>query len=210
MTRFGGVVLCGGRSSRMGRPKAWLPVGDEVMLQRVVRILRTVLSPVVVVAAPGQDVPELPAGVTVTRDEIEGKGPLGGLSAGLSAIGNRADAVYLSACDVPLLAPEFVAAITASLTDAFDVAVPEVGGYKHPLAAVYRTTVAVEVAKLLAGDRLRPVFLFDAVRTRVLAEADLPDVDSLRNVNTPDDYAAVLQEINFQKEERRRHGSKPG
>jgi molybdopterin-guanine dinucleotide biosynthesis protein A len=194
----------------MGRPKAWLPVGDEVMLQRVVRVLRAALSPVVVVAAPGQDVPELPAGVTIARDEIEGKGPLGGLSAGLAGIAERADAVYLSACDVPFLTAEFVTRISSTLTSEFDIVVPDVGGYKHPLAAVYRTTVAGEVAKLLAADRLRPVFLFDAVRTRVLTEAELPDVESLRNVNTPDEYLEVLREVTLQEEERGRRGSKPG
>jgi molybdopterin-guanine dinucleotide biosynthesis protein A len=69
--RIGGIILCGGRSSRMGQPKAWLPFGDEVMLQRIVRIVRAVVDPVVVVAAPGQDVPELPD-VQVIRDQ----GPL--------------------------------------------------------------------------------------------------------------------------------------
>ena len=118
----------------MGRPKAWLPVGDELMLQRVVRVLRTVLSPVVVVAAPGQDVPDLPADVIVTRDEVEGKGPLGGLSAGLAATADRADAVYLSACDVPFLKAEFVARMATFLTDDVDIVVPDVGGYQHPLA----------------------------------------------------------------------------
>ena len=52
--RVGGVVLCGGKSSRMGTPKCWLPFGDEVLLQRVVRVVGGVLSPVVVVAAKGQ------------------------------------------------------------------------------------------------------------------------------------------------------------
>ena len=52
---IGGIVLCGGESRRMGRPKAWLPFGDELMLQRVVRILGEVVNPIVVVAAPGQD-----------------------------------------------------------------------------------------------------------------------------------------------------------
>src|SRR5947209_8147557 len=104
----GGVVLCGGRSSRMGRPKAWLPFGDELMLPRVVRVLGGVVDPVVVVAAPGQDVPPLPAGVEVVRDEVEGKGPLGGLAAGLAALAGRADAAYLSACDVPFLQADFV------------------------------------------------------------------------------------------------------
>ena len=49
--RFGGIVLCGGKSERMGRPKLLLPFGDETMLARVVRIVGQVVSPVVVVAA---------------------------------------------------------------------------------------------------------------------------------------------------------------
>ena len=68
---LGAVVLCGGESRRMGRPKAWLPFGPELMLQRVVRLVGTVARPIVVVAAPGQDLPELPAGVSiVTRRDL--------------------------------------------------------------------------------------------------------------------------------------------
>ena len=115
--RVGGVVLCGGRSSRMGRPKAWLPFGDELMLPRVVRILRGVVDPVVVVAAPGQDVPPLPPEVEIVRDEVEHRGPLGGLAAGLAALDGRADAAYLSACDVPFLRPEFIRRVVEVLEE---------------------------------------------------------------------------------------------
>src|SRR5690242_19240072 len=111
----GGIVLCGGRSSRMGRPKAWLPFGGEFMLQRVVRILRGVVDPVAVIAAPGQDVPPLPKDVGIIRDEIEGKGPLAGLAAGLAALEGGVDVTYLSSCDVPFLKPEFVRRVTEFL-----------------------------------------------------------------------------------------------
>src|SRR5579862_2191897 len=113
--RIGGIVLCGGKSSRMGRPKAWLPFGSEFMLQRVVRILSEVVSPIVVVAAQGQDVPQLPAGVEIARDKHEGLGPLAGLAAGLKTLGERVGAAYCSSCDVPLLEPAFVARIIAAL-----------------------------------------------------------------------------------------------
>jgi molybdopterin-guanine dinucleotide biosynthesis protein A len=101
MLHVDGVVLCGGQSSRMGRPKAWLPFGDEWMLPRVVRLLGEAAAPLVVVAAPGQDVPPLPSGVTLVRDPEQGRGPLQGLVAGLAALRGRADAAYLSSCDVP-------------------------------------------------------------------------------------------------------------
>src|SRR5256886_17713794 len=94
--RIAGIVLCGGQSSRMGRPKAWLPFGDELMLPRVVRLLGEAVSPVVVVAAPGQDVPPLPPAVRVVRDEHEGLGPLQRLAAGFAALDGLADAAYLS------------------------------------------------------------------------------------------------------------------
>ena len=82
----GGIVLCGGKSTRMGVSKATLPFGPETMLQRVVRLLGTVVSPVVVVAAREQSLPELPDDITVARDEREQRGPLEGLRAGLTAL----------------------------------------------------------------------------------------------------------------------------
>ena len=198
--RFAGIVLCGGRSSRMGRPKAWLPFGDELMLPRVVRILRAVVDPVVVVAAPGQDVPPLPADVAIVRDEVEGRGPLAGLAGGLAALEGKADAAYLTSCDVPFLTPAFVGRVI-SLLDAAAIAVPHFDGYYHPLAAVYRLSVLPDVTELLAADRLRPVFLFDAVPTRIIEPAELADVDpalnSLRNLNTPEDYATALRSLNL-------------
>ncbi len=79
--QVGGVVLCGGQSRRMGRAKAWLPFGTEIMLPRVVRLLGEAVSPIVVVAAPEQDLPPLPDDVRVVRDEEKGRGPLQGLDA---------------------------------------------------------------------------------------------------------------------------------
>src|SRR5437667_11640513 len=104
----GGIVLCGGQSKRMGRPKAWLPFAGEAMLTRVVRLLGQAVQPIVVVAAPGQDVPPVPPHVAVVRDEEKGRGPLQGLAAGLEALRGQAEAAYLSSCDVPFLQPAFV------------------------------------------------------------------------------------------------------
>src|SRR5207253_6933264 len=103
-----GILLCGGQSRRMGRPKAWLPFGGELMLPRVARLLGEVVSPLVVVAAPEQEVPALPPEIAVVRDEEKGRGPLQGLAAGLRALQGRASAAYASSCDVPFLRPAFV------------------------------------------------------------------------------------------------------
>ncbi len=197
MSPVGGIVLCGGQSKRMGRPKAWLPFAGELMLPRVVRLLGEVVAPVVVVAAPDQEVPPLPAGTDIVRDEEKGRGPLQGLAAGLAALRGRAEAAYLSSCDVPILRPAFVGRLV-ELLEGWEICVPRVGDYHHPLAAVYRLSVAPVVASLLAEDRLRPFFLFGAVPTRVVGAADLagvdPDLQSLRNLNTPADYEQALHD----------------
>ena len=197
----GGIVLCGGRSTRMGAPKATLPFGPEVMLQRVVRLLSTVVSPIVVVAARGQELPPLPAGISITRDEHADRGPLEGLRAGLKALPAHVDAAYVTSCDVPLLVPGFVERMIELLGD-HDIAVMEVDGFPHPLSAVYRCTTLPEVESLLAADRLRPVFLFDAVRTRRVQTSEMTSVDpqlqTLRNLNTKEDYLAALAEAGLQ------------
>ena len=191
----GGIVLCGGKSTRMGVPKATLPFGAETMLQRVVRLLGNVVSPVIVVAAREQPLPALPDEVRVTRDEREARGPLEGIRAGLSALPESIDAAYITSCDVPLLVPAFVERMIELMGD-HDIAVMEVDGFPHPLSAIYRRTTLPLAESLLANDRLRPVFLFDAVRTRRVKPEEMmvvdPELRTLRNLNTQEDYRAAL------------------
>lgn len=195
-----GIVLCGGLSTRMGAPKALLKFGPETMLQRVVRLLGSVVDPIVVVAARDQVLPGLPETVIVARDEREQRGPLEGLRAGLRALPETADAAYVTSCDVPLLAPAFAAKMI-ELLGGHDIAVMEVDGFAHPLSAVYRRETLPHVESLLARDKLRPVFLFDAVRTRRVQPEEMrsvdPELKTLRNLNTPEDYAAALAEAGF-------------
>jgi molybdopterin-guanine dinucleotide biosynthesis protein A len=191
----GGIVLCGGKSTRMGTSKALLAFGTETMLQRVVRLLTSVVSPIVVVAATDQALPDLPPDVIVTRDERDARGPLEGLRAGLKALPAGIDAAYVTSCDVPLLVPEFVREMIR-LADGHDIAVMEIDGFPHPLSAIYRRSVLPHVESLLAADRLRPVFLFDAVRTRRVAPDDMtavdPELRTLQNLNTREDYEQAL------------------
>jgi molybdenum cofactor guanylyltransferase len=191
----GGIVLCGGKSTRMGTPKATLPFGPETMLQRVVRLLGSVVDPIVVVAAHQQALPDLPDGVIVARDERQERGPLEGLRAGLKALPGSVGSAYVTSCDVPLLVPGFVSRMIELLGD-YDIAVMEIDGFPHPLSAVYRLTTLPQIEALLERDKLRPVFLFDAVRTRRVRPEEMTSVDpqlrTLRNLNTRDDYRAAL------------------
>jgi molybdopterin-guanine dinucleotide biosynthesis protein A len=132
--------------------------------------------------------------VIVAPRRARGAGPLEGLRAGLKALPESVDAAYVTSCDVPLLVPAFVAHMLALLGD-HDIAVMEIDGFTHPLSAVYRRSVLPQVESLLAQDRLRPVFLFDAVRTRRVSPDEMravdPDLRTLRNLNTREDYRSA-------------------
>jgi molybdopterin-guanine dinucleotide biosynthesis protein A len=179
----------------MGFPKALLAFGPETMLQRMVRLLGTILSPIVVVGAPQQALPELPASVMVVRDEQEGRGPLEGLRAGLKALPSDVEVAYVTSCDVPLLVSGFVQRMIELLGD-HDIAVMDVEGFPHPLSAVYRRSTLPSVEALLTADRLRPAFLFETVRTRRVHPAEVAAVDpellTLRNLNNREDYLDAL------------------
>ncbi len=197
------IVLAGGRSTRMGREKATLDWHGSTLVRRAVGLVaRCVDGPVVVVRAAGQALAPLPPGVELATDEHEGRGPLQGIAAGLHALGGRADIVFVTGVDAPLLHPALVAHVIASLQADDDVALPQAHGFPHPLAAAYRAaTIAPLVAEQLEHDRLGTRALFERCRVRRLDEAALladpavaaldPGLDSLANLNEPGEYAAA-------------------
>lgn len=201
---LGGVILCGGESSRMGSPKAWLDFGGEPLLTRIARVVAEAAWPIVVVAAPGQDVPPLPASIEIVRDPVSGRGPLVGIAAGLTAIASRAEAAFVSSTDAPFLNAALIRRLHALRGAMYEVAVPRTGGRHHPLSAIYGSSVRETIANLLAEDRLRTSLVLERARTLVADEALLlageelaaadPALRSLCNVNTPDEYAEALAE----------------
>lgn len=199
MTR-GAIVLCGGKSSRMGLPKATLPFGPEGLLQRVVRLIRPVVDSIVVVASADQELPSLGEGVRLARDRAAARGPLEGLAAGLTALQGRAEAAYVTGCDVPLLVPAFVERMF-ELLEEHEIVVPVDGRFHHPLAAVYRTQVLERIERLLAADRMRPLFLFEQSDTREVAVDQMrsvdPELSTLENLNQPSDYLNALKRAGF-------------
>ncbi len=182
----------------MGRAKALLPFGTETLLQRVVRLCREACGEVLVVAAPGQEVPPLPAGVAVLRDARTRQGPLEGIARGLAAA--AAPAAFVTSCDVPFLRPALVAGLFDALGGAA-AAQAVVDGFPQPLLAVYRTRLAPRAEALLAAERRRVIFLVEGEETVALPEAAVrgfdPDLASFRNCNTPEEYAAALRDAGW-------------
>lgn len=203
MATTAGVVLAGGRSSRMGMSKAALEWHGSTLLRRVVGIVvRGVDGPVIVVRAPGQCLPRLPADIEIFDDPAEGRGPLQGIAVGLSALAERAETAFVCSTDLPLLHPAFVRRVTRELAGV-DIVLPTVGGHRQPLAACYRTALGAVAAELVAADRLRPAFLFEQSQVEELDDAALladpvlrrgdPDLDSVAGVNSPQEYDHARQ-----------------
>ena len=93
------VVLTGGKSSRMGQPKALLPFAGEPLIAHVVRGLKKMFAEAVVVAAPEQELPKLPA--LLVRDQVAYQGPVSGIYHGLKASTN--EVCFVTSCDAPFL-----------------------------------------------------------------------------------------------------------
>ena len=192
-----GLVLCGGGSRRMGQSKAWLPFGPEKMLQRVVRLVGEAADPIVVAASPEQSLPPLPPNILIARDLASDQGPLQGLRAGFAALPPEAGLVSFTATDVPFLTPAWIVRL-CDLIGTHDLAVPSSGGRLHPLSALYRRDAALPVLEsMLGAGRLRLTEIANHLRTRIVEAGELAEIDpalnSLRNLNTPEDYRNALQ-----------------
>ena len=195
VTNATAVVLTGGKSSRMGRPKAWLLFDDEPLIVHIIRTLHSMFSEVVVVAAPDQELPAMP--VTLVRDELAYQGPVGGIYYGLKAAGEECS--FVTSCDAAFLNPRLISHLVSQISN-YDIVVPFWQNRLQPLHAVYRRSVLPLLEGQLERGELRPVYLFDKVRTRRIDEDEVRRFDSegwsFFNMNTPQDYGAALQRWN--------------
>lgn len=185
------LVLAGGESRRLGRPKAWIDWDGRPLLARVVDRLADLAPEALVVGRPGQELPETPA--RRVDDDRPGEGPLAGLATGLGNVEDRLGPralVAVSACDHPFADPELFRALATALGDA-DVALPRHEGRVHGLQGVWRAGLAeaCDVA-LERGDR-RVLAAVDATSLRIVEAGDLPGrIDlgrALLNVNDSGD-----------------------
>ena len=186
------VVLAGGKSSRMGQPKALLLFDGEPLIVHIVRALRRIFDDLVVVAAPEQELPPLAA--TNVRDVVPYQGPVGGIYYGLEAA--KRNMAFVTSCDAPFLNLPLVSHLLAQMSEC-DVAVPYWRDRFQPLHAVYRRSVMPLLAQQLERGELRPISLYQRVRTREIREDEIlrfdPEGLSFLNMNTPEDYQGALK-----------------
>jgi molybdopterin-guanine dinucleotide biosynthesis protein A len=183
-----GVILAGGDSRRMGRDKAFLPFGGATLIERVASRLRDACTDVLVVA--NSPAPYQALGLRTVPDALPERRSLVGIYTGIMHAGGPA---FVCGCDMPFLCPALIRHLGA-LAESADVVIPRVKDYE-PLHAVYTPACLKPIKRVLAAGGRNADLLRD-VTTTVLEAEDLrrfdPDLRSLVNLNTPEDYAAAL------------------
>ena len=187
METSAGFVLTGGRSSRMGRDKALLPIGGSVLVERTAERVRAAAGSVTLIGAPERyqhlglaAVPDL------SVDAEEACGPIGGLYTALKMTG--ADWNLVVACDMPGITAAFLAELLAAARERDCTAlVPDSGSGLHPLCAVYhrRAVGAVELA--IKHKRFK---MHDLLKALGAVSWPVADAQILENVNTPVEWGS--------------------
>ena len=170
----------------MGHDKAWLPWRGQPMIAHVVSILRPIVEEVVVVASDELELPPLDA--RVVRDREPALGPLAGIREGLEQI--RADLAFVTGTDAPFLSPAFVKKLLSCGT----AAAPEIDGHVQTLAAVYPRKALERIDAMLAEGRARPLQVLEEFGYRKSSADELPDPESVRGFNTPEEYLEAVRE----------------
>jgi molybdopterin-guanine dinucleotide biosynthesis protein A len=182
-----GVILAGGASHRMGTDKSFLDLGGTPVIGHVIEILTAVFSRVLIITNDPDKYARF--GLPTRPDIIPGLGVLGGIHAALSHIAD--DAAFVAASDMPFIKPAVVDYLIGAFQDT-DAVVPYLAGEYEPLLAVYSRRCLGAVERTIADRKRRAVDLLPSVRLKVIREDELaaidPDLISIFNINTPEDY----------------------
>jgi molybdopterin-guanine dinucleotide biosynthesis protein A len=190
---FGAIVLAGGRSSRFGRDKASEPLLGRPLLQHVVDRIAPLFHELIIVRAPGQQLPSIESSlaVRIVDDAFPGAGPLGGIYTGLGAA--TAERCLAVACDMPLLSAPLLRELQRRAA-VCDVVMP-VLAYSEPLHALYSRVCLEPMRARLDAGQLKITGFLGAVHVCYMREAECraldPELRSFVNTNTEEDLLRV-------------------
>jgi len=181
-----GVILSGGKNTRMGENKAFLRVGEERLIDRTVRLFRRVFREVIIVTTSPLDYLDQEA--IIVTDIIPEKGALGGLYTGLFYATD--EYAFLSACDMPFLNTTFMEYMVLQATG-YDIVVPAPPDGLQPLHAIYARRCLPAIRARLDRNRLQIKGFYQGhhilkISPEVLGAFD-PEGRMFLNVNTPED-----------------------
>lgn len=195
---LGGIILVGGQSSRMGANKAELMLGGLTFLEQLVETLSAACEPIVIVGRVAEPLKSKLSAqyrtLIFTQDERNDCGPLEGIRVGLKTLSADTEHAFVTAVDAPLLKPEFITALLNRIGEHV-AAIPIAGSRIYGMTAIYRTSLLDQIEQQIQSGNLRVKSLAEIPGVRMVDVAELqtidPQLDSLLNVNTPDDYEGL-------------------
>ncbi len=198
MCAAAGIILAGGRSTRMGSDKALLPLPDKperTFVEQLAALLVAQCSEVVlVVRDEEQGAMYKDSGLSVLSDEIPNAGPLMGIYSGLRAI--QSTHALVVAVDMPFVLPEMISFLLSQPLDEH-LLVPIVDNVPQVLFAMYPCSLLPLIEERLHAGRRDPRSLLGVAPVRFIDEAQLRAIDSqlrsFTNVNTPEDYTSFYE-----------------
>lgn len=188
-----GVILAGGKSSRMGSNKALLPYRGGRFIEAIYRQLSSLFEEVLVVTNTPEQYAFL--GCRMVSDLYPDMGALAGLHAGVAH--SRTPHIFAVACDMPYLNTDVIRTLVARRHRS-DVVIPEGENGLEPLHAVYSRTCLPALETALHTGKRRLISFFPEVRVATVPRDTIrfvdPDLDSFKNINTPADYYGLRDE----------------
>lgn len=189
MMQTTGIILAGGKSSRMGTNKALLEIDGKTVIERIVEKLGPIVDNLIIVTNSFEEFAflELP----MVEDEWKGIGPLAGIHAGLTA--SKTERNLIVACDMPFISPELGTLLLEQLVE-YEAVVPQITEQLHPLFAAYKRGVKEEVKKAIELEQLRIRKIFDRIYVKILTETELENLGvqigqaDTFNMNHPEEY----------------------
>jgi molybdopterin-guanine dinucleotide biosynthesis protein A len=186
------LVLAGGDSRRMGRPKPWVEVGGTVLLRYVVERLAPAFSEVMVSFSEPEQMEQL-VPYRVVFDRKRAAGPLAGLEAGLMAA--RHEVLFAVACDMPYVTRP-VAEIAVAAARSCDAAIPRHDGLFEPVCGAYRKTSLPAIVGALDAGKYTAHDVVEVMDVTWLEGLDPAQFESL---NTPADLERFNAALSAQR-----------
>ncbi|MHB8158124.1 MAG: molybdenum cofactor guanylyltransferase [Desulfocucumaceae bacterium] len=181
-----GIILAGGKSTRMGKNKALLEIGGLAMIERVIRVVSPACTEIII-AGGENEFGHL--GYPIVQDIYPGFGPLSGLHAGLSAAMNHYS--FVTACDVPFLDGGLIKKMVMEIEEGYGAVILKAGEFLEPLFSIYgKEFVKAAESCILSGQyKVTAPLALVRWKTVTIDPEEIRDLNKLLlNVNTPDEY----------------------
>jgi molybdopterin-guanine dinucleotide biosynthesis protein A len=185
-----GIILAGGKGSRLGREKSLLNVGEKQLINRVIAAIQQVCQEILIVTSKEQytNLAAAKLDASIVVDLFPGRAALGGIYTGLNTAKTFHSLVV--ACDMPLLNSKLLSYI-ADIAPGFDIVIPKLGTQLETLHAVYSKNCLEYIKRLIDSNNLQIFEFFNSVKIRHVGEDEINRYDphhlSFLNINTIED-----------------------